>query len=146
MGIPCGSVVKNLPAMQETWETQVWFLGWEDPLEKGMATHSSVLAWRIPMDRGVWWATVHGGGRVGHNWAKSTFSTHQISLPFRGHNVGVQRIMGMRIQYSHRWHLKGRYNQSTENLLDSTCLLPKITSMLSDRCEGCKYNPSWIKP
>ena len=37
--------VKNLPAVQETW---VWSLGWEDPLEKGMATHSSVLAWRIP--------------------------------------------------------------------------------------------------
>ena len=35
-------------------------LGWEDPLEKGMATHSSILAWRIPMDRGAWWATVHG--------------------------------------------------------------------------------------
>ena len=34
--------------------------GWEDPLEEGMATHSSVLAWRIPMDRGAWWATVHG--------------------------------------------------------------------------------------
>ena len=37
--------VKNLPAMQEAW---VQFLGWEDPLEKGMATHSSILAWRIP--------------------------------------------------------------------------------------------------
>ena len=35
-------------------------LGWEDPLEKDMATHSSVLAWRIPMDRGAWRATVHG--------------------------------------------------------------------------------------
>ena len=34
-------------------------LGWEDPLEKGMATQSSILAWRIPMDRGAWWATVH---------------------------------------------------------------------------------------
>ena len=38
-------MVKNLPAMQETW---IWSLGWEDPLEKGMATHSSILAWRIP--------------------------------------------------------------------------------------------------
>ena len=35
-------------------------LGWEDPLEEGMATHSSILAWRIPMDRGAWQATVHG--------------------------------------------------------------------------------------
>ena len=38
-------MVKNLPAMQETW---VWFLGWENPLEKGMVTCSSILAWRIP--------------------------------------------------------------------------------------------------
>ena len=49
--------VKNLPAMQETW---VQSLGWEDPLGEGMATHSSILAWRIPMDRGSWQATVHG--------------------------------------------------------------------------------------
>ena len=44
-------LVKHLPSMWETW---VQFLGWEDPLEEGMATHSSILAWRIPMDRGVW--------------------------------------------------------------------------------------------
>ena len=43
--------------MSETW---VQFLDWEDPLEEGMATHSSILAWRIPMDRGAWCATVHG--------------------------------------------------------------------------------------
>ena len=49
--------VKNLPAMQETW---VQSLIWEDPLEEGMAIHSSVFAWRIPMDRGAWQATVHG--------------------------------------------------------------------------------------
>ena len=51
------SVVQNLPAVQET---QVRSLDWEDPLEKEMATHSSNLAWRIPMNRGAWWATVHG--------------------------------------------------------------------------------------
>ena len=46
--------------MQETQETQVQSLGWEDPLEEGMATHSNVLAWRIPMDTGFCWATVQG--------------------------------------------------------------------------------------
>ena len=50
-------LVKNPPAMRETW---VQSLGLEDPLEEGMATRSSILAWRIPMDRGAWWATVHG--------------------------------------------------------------------------------------
>ena len=43
-------IVKNLPATRETW---VQSLGWEDLLEEGMATHSSILAWRLPMDRGA---------------------------------------------------------------------------------------------
>ena len=50
-------MVKNLPAVQETW---VQSLGREDPLEEGMATHSSVLGLENPMDRGAWWAAVHG--------------------------------------------------------------------------------------
>ena len=49
-------MVKNPPGILETW---VQSLGWEDPLEEGMATHSSILAWRIPMDR-AWQAAVHG--------------------------------------------------------------------------------------
>ena len=59
-------MVKNLPSMQETW---VGFLGQEDPLEEGMITHSSILAWKIP------WTEEPGGlqslglQRVGHNWA-----------------------------------------------------------------------------
>ena len=55
-------LVKNLPAMQET---RVQSLGWEDPQEEGMATHSSILAWKIPKDRGAWWAAVHG---VAETW------------------------------------------------------------------------------
>ena len=64
MGFPDGSVVKNPPAVWETW---VRSLGWEDPLEKGMATHCSILAWRIP------WIEEPGGlqsmglQRVGHD-------------------------------------------------------------------------------
>ena len=50
-------MVKNLPIMQET---QVRSLSWEDPPEKGMATHSSILAWENPIERGAWQATVHG--------------------------------------------------------------------------------------
>ena len=46
--------------MQEMYEMWIQSLGQEDPLEEGMATHSSALAWRISMDRGAWWATVHG--------------------------------------------------------------------------------------
>ena len=50
-------MVKNQPVMQETW---VRSLGWEDPLEEDMATHSSLLAWRIPKDRAARQAIVHG--------------------------------------------------------------------------------------
>ena len=50
-GFPGGSVVKNLPDRQER---RVQPLGWEDPLKEGMAIHCSILAWRIPMDRGAW--------------------------------------------------------------------------------------------
>ena len=60
MGFPSGSVVKNLPAVQEPQEMWVRSLDLEDPLEEGMATQSSILAWRIPRDRGAWQATVHG--------------------------------------------------------------------------------------
>ena len=63
-----GSAVENLPAMQNTQETQVWFLGQEDPLEEGVATHSSILARKIPRkeEPGRLWST--GSQRVGHDW------------------------------------------------------------------------------
>ena len=57
-------MVKNLPAMLEIW---VHSLGWKDPLEEGMATHSRILAWRVPMYRRAWWATVHG---VAKSWTQ----------------------------------------------------------------------------
>ena len=50
-------ITMNPPA---AWETWVWSLGREKPLEEYMTIHSSILAWRIPMDRGAWWAIVHG--------------------------------------------------------------------------------------
>ena len=57
-------LVNNPHAMQETL---VRFLGWEDPLEKGYATHSIILVWRIPMDRGAWKATLQG---VAKSWTR----------------------------------------------------------------------------
>ena len=56
-------MVKNPLAMLETW---VRSLGWEDLLEKGPAIPSSILVWRVPMDRGAWWATSMASERVGH--------------------------------------------------------------------------------
>ena len=71
-------LVKNPPAMQET---PVRFLGWEDPLEEGMATHSSILAWRTPIDREAWWAAVHG---VAKRWDTAEWlSTARGHVPHR---------------------------------------------------------------
>ena len=58
-------------------ETQVRYLGWEEPLEKGMATHPSIPAWRIPKDRGAWWAMVHEGH-------KESYMTERLQFHFSG--------------------------------------------------------------
>ena len=68
--------IKNLPAR---WEIRVGSLGWEDLLEKGMATHSSILAWRIPMDRRAWQAAVHGLAKSRHNWATKHWHSQKHS-------------------------------------------------------------------
>ena len=74
-GLPSGAylvaqTVKNPPAMQET---QVQFLGWEDPLKKGMATDSSILAWRIPRAKESGGLQAMELQRVGHNWVIKTY-------------------------------------------------------------------------
>ena len=71
-------MIKNLPALQET---QVWSLGWDNSLEKEMATHSTILAWKIP------WAEEAGGLQsmgspwVGHDWATNVMSCVSLGLP-----------------------------------------------------------------
>ena len=72
-------MVKNLPAVLETC---VQSLGQEDRPEKEMATHSSILARKNPMDRGAWWATVHGVARVRHELATKPLLEHSHSHSF----------------------------------------------------------------
>ena len=87
MGFPDGSVIKNLPTMQETW---IWFLGWEDPLEKEMATHSSIVAWRIPGT----------GSLVGcHLWARNESDTTE-----RLHFLSFFLCLCLRWPWRRRWH------------------------------------------
>ena len=64
---------------KESWMHKTWVrsLGWEDPLEEGMETHSSILAWRIPIDRGAWWAPAHGVTKS-QTWVDD--SAHNIGL------------------------------------------------------------------
>ena len=71
LGFPDGSLVKNPPAMQDT---RVWSLDQEDPLEKGMATHSSILVWRIPWREEPSGLQSMGLQRVRHNWVTNAFT------------------------------------------------------------------------
>ena len=73
--------VKNMPAMRKTW---VWSLDWEDPLEKGMATHSSILAWRIS-----WTVYSIGLQRAGHAWMAFTFIFLRLNSFLLGFPVGA---------------------------------------------------------
>ena len=70
-------MVKNPPAVWETW---IRSLGWEDPLEEGMATHSNILVWKIPIDRGAWLAIVHG---VTKSQMTERLSTHYQFIAFQ---------------------------------------------------------------
>ena len=63
--------VKNLPAIQETQEMGIWSLGWEDPLEEEMATHSNILPWKIPWTEEPGWLQSLGSQTVRHNWASN---------------------------------------------------------------------------
>ena len=63
--------------MRETW---VQSLDWEDPLEEGMATHSRILAWRIPMDRGTWQAIVHGVAEESDTTERLSTAQHKKQL------------------------------------------------------------------
>ena len=77
-GFPSDTVVKNLPANAEDVliEMRVWSLGWEDPLEKEMETHSSILAWRIPWTEKPGGLQSMGSQRLGHNLATKQQQLH----------------------------------------------------------------------
>ena len=68
-GLPDGSAVNNSLAMHEIQETQVWSLGWEDPLEDGMETHASILVWRIPWAEEAGGLQPMGSQRVQYDWS-----------------------------------------------------------------------------
>ena len=67
MGFPGGTVIKNLPTKQEKQETKVQSQNWKDPLEKKMAIHFSIFAWRIPWTEEPGELQYMGSQRVGHN-------------------------------------------------------------------------------
>ena len=94
-------MVKNLPAMQETW---VWSLGQEDPLEKGMATHSRINAWRIPWTEEPDRLQFMGSQRVGHTWVTDT-STSIVNGLLRASLVAHWQRVCLSLQDTWVWLL-----------------------------------------
>ena len=96
--------------MREIW---VRSLDWEDPLEEGMATHSSILTWRISMDRGVWVVTVHGVAKSDTTERLSTVQgLHHNLLPSETYHSRVQFlniIHSTRVQFQRVSHLSKTY-------------------------------------
>ena len=125
-------MVKNPPAILETW---VWSLGWEDPLEEVMATHSSILAWRIPMD-----SPLAGyspcGCRVGHDRAtKHTYNDWE----------GYSNDFGERMEISRGWattHFLGFDGQPWN--CHGTCGCVIELSATISKCWGSGLHGSWL--
>jgi len=98
-GLRGGAVVKNPPAMQEMQETRVWSLGWEGPLEEEVATHSSILAWRIPWIEEPGGLQSLGSQRVRQDWARMSHishikSCHVVRLYSRGASISTPHSLG----------------------------------------------------
>ena len=86
-------MVKNPPAVQEPQEMWVQSLGREDPLEEGVATHPSILAWRIPQTKEPGGLQSMGSKRVRHDWAtKHSAAQHRLSKAQREHPTGIQDL------------------------------------------------------
>ena len=111
-------LVKNPPAMQETW---VRPLGWENPLEKGKATHSSILAWRTP-----WTIQSMGLQRVGHDRATFSFTGECLLLAIIPGSLGV-RVKDADLSHQERGVMcsHGRCQLPQEGARTASCLLPE---------------------
>ena len=124
--------------MRETW---VWSLGWEDPLEKGMATHSSILAWRIPWTEGPGRLQSMGSQSVRHDWLSFT-SLHIQKLFSRQkyshlnschlHYIPYTNIRGLRNKF-----FKGTPNPTT-SLINKNSPLEKKKKIANFKGKNCK--------
>ena len=94
MSLPNGSEGKELPEMQETQEAHIWSLGQEDPLEDGMATQSSILAWRIPWTEEPTGLQFKGSQR--HNWSDLEYSY----IIYLNHFATQKKLTQLQINYT----------------------------------------------
>ena len=141
-------MVKNPPAIRVTW---VWSLGWEDALEEGMATHSSILTWRIPMDREAWRFTVHG---VAKSCPRLSDRAHSICNSLLKESASMQTALGIEFSnWLHSFHDHGimfvlllytiRFQASiliSNEQLDCWCYRWVYTDgVQKDQCKTCTY-------
>ena len=110
-GFPGGSVVKNLSAVQETW---VQSLGREDPLEKGTATYSSILAWKIPWTEQPGELQSMGSQRMRHDWANKQ---HNRAW-FRWHTLEIR--FPSRCEFRSGWELRGQQPHRCHSCMDTS--------------------------
>ena len=115
-------MIKNLPAMQKTY---VQSLGWKDSLEEGMTTHYSILAWRIPIERESWQATVHRVAKslTWVSWA-TKYSQPHVYVPF---------VYTYKYTYKHIYAFFFYNNHSNRYALVSHCAFAWISLMLNDK-------------
>ena len=98
-------MVKQLPA---TWETWVWSLGWKEPLEKEMATHSSTLAWKIPWTEEPGRLQSMGSQRMGHDWATSLSLSHDSKVMLKILQARLQQYVNHELPDVQAGFRKGR--------------------------------------
>ena len=129
-------LVKTLPPLWESW---VRSLGWDNPLEEDMATHSSILAWRIPMDRGAWWATVH---RVAES--DMTDLAQHSKNPIKGQGVEqVPKSVNPASNTPDPWHSTNRWKVCLKVLHRAAwghTNLSQVTNLFSHCCNF------WLTP
>ena len=125
-------MVKNLPAMWETW---VWSLGGEDPLEEGMATHSSILAWRIPgteVPDGLW---SMGSRRVWHYWSNLAHTAHTHIIEyysgFLKKEILTHATTLMNLKYVLLCEIN--WSQKTLTVCFSSCQVSKVVEIIKTR-------------
>ena len=129
--------------MQETW---VWSLGWEDPLKKGMATHSSSLAWRIPRTEEPGGLQSMGWQRVRHNWTIHSHTlTHTHTHPYvylgLGFPGGLAEKIHLPMQETRVWSL-GQEDPPEEEMETHSSILAWEIPLIEEACQNTVYGVS----
>ena len=128
---------------------QFWSLGWEDPLERRMATHSNILAWRVPMHRGAWWATVHGVSQSDmtqwlnhhHQWKAFVFHSSFCFHLFVDQSASKLFLKGKKWRRAQFLPLPGVFNGVT---VVQVIEVNDISWMLVRRPPGWEFFLPWV--